>query len=147
MLRLKFKILNNRQTRVPLEFSGNKTAGDIEGRDMVVKVTSGEVSTNGVIIPVTPPVVLPDVIDLKHNYPNPFSTSTIIGIDIPSGGSDVILDVYDTLGRYVTTVFKGRLIAGTHEFNFDGRNLTSGLYIYRLRTSEKVLTKKMILIK
>lgn len=147
MLRLKFKILNNRQTRVPLEFSGNKTAGDIEGRDMVVKVTSGEVSTNGVIIPVTPPVVLPDVIDLKHNYPNPFSTSTTIGIDIPSGGSDVILDVYDTLGRYVTTVFKGRLIAGTHEFNFDGRNLTSGLYIYRLRTSEKVLTKKMILIK
>lgn len=147
LIELKFKILNNTQIEVPLIFSDTKTAGDVFGNDMVVSSKDGVLNTNGTTTPITPPVELPSSINLNPAYPNPFNPSTNIQVDIPQGGREVQIIVSDIMGRVVSVLFEGRLIAGTHTFRFNADNLSSGIYIYQLRSVNEVLTKKMTLIK
>jgi len=80
------------------------------------------------------------------NYPNPFNPSTKISFSIPSNGH-VSLKIYDMLGREVAVLANKVLEAGQYEYNFNGENLASGTYIYCLRTNNKTITKKMLLIK
>lgn len=89
---------------------------------------------------------LPKELRLSQNYPNPFNPSTEIRFQLPESG-DVRLEVYDMLGRNVTTLVDNRLTAGEHSVKFDASNLSSGMYIYRLQTGDTVLTRKMTLIK
>lgn len=89
---------------------------------------------------------LPKVVSLDQNYPNPFNPATKIKFGLPLEDR-VRIDVYDILGRQVQTITNRRYQAGFHEVEFDGRALASGVYFYRLTTSNKVLNKKMTLIK
>ncbi|MFO7799527.1 MAG: invasin domain 3-containing protein [Rhodohalobacter sp.] len=89
---------------------------------------------------------LPDEIALNQNYPNPFNPSTSIEFALPVEDR-VRIDVFDVLGRKVQTLVDQRYQAGYHEINFDGNSLASGVYFYRLITSDKVLNKRMTLIK
>lgn len=89
---------------------------------------------------------LPDTFILHQNYPNPFNPSTTIDYEIPEV-SDVKLVIYNLLGREVSTLVDQRQAAGRYTVNFDARNLSSGIYLYRLITETKVLTQKMVLIK
>ena len=59
----------------------------------------------------------------------------------------VKLIIYDLLGNEVKTVADGYEPAGTYSVKFDGANLTSGIYIYRLQAGDFVSTKRMVLIK
>lgn len=147
LIQLKFKILNNTQIEVPLIFGDNKTAGDVRGNDMVVVSNGGILNTNGISTPINPPVEFPTSINLSPAFPNPFNPSTNIQVEIPQGGSEVKLIVYDGMGRVVRTIFEGRLIGGTHNFRFDATDLSSGIYIYQLRSMDGIFTKKMTLIK
>lgn len=147
LIQFKFKILNNTQTEVPLVFSDIKTAGDVLGNDMVVVSNDGILNTNGIPTPITPPIEFPKSIGLNPAYPNPFNPSTNIQVEIPQGGSEVQIIVYDGLGRVVSVLFEGRLIGGTHNFRFNAGNLSSGIYIYQLRSVDGIFTKKMTLIK
>jgi hypothetical protein len=61
--------------------------------------------------------------------------------------SFVTLKIYDILGREVATLVNEKINAGKHEVIFDGSNLPSGVYFYRLKTERYVNTKKFILIK
>jgi hypothetical protein len=70
-------------------------------------------------------------IRLHDNYPNPFNPITRIRFDLPSG-TLVSLTVHDVLGREVATVVNEYLNAGYHHVTFDGSNLASGIYFYRL---------------
>ncbi|MCK4559866.1 MAG: T9SS type A sorting domain-containing protein, partial [Calditrichia bacterium] len=83
---------------------------------------------------------------LDQNYPNPFNQSTIINYQLPNH-SKVTLIVYDILGREIATLVNEEKPAGRYEVQFDGSNLTSGVYIYRLVTSNGTLSKKFILLK
>ena len=83
---------------------------------------------------------------LNDNYPNPFNPVTTISFDVPST-SYVQLDVYDALGRYIATLADATFETGSHAIQFDARNLTSGMYFYRLITPENTITKKMLLLK
>ena len=83
---------------------------------------------------------------LESNYPNPFNPSTTISFSIPQAGH-VSLVVYDALGREVATLVDAELGAGGHSVVFDGKNLSSGTYIYRIRASDFVQEKKMQLVK
>lgn len=88
---------------------------------------------------------------LLQNYPNPFNPSTVINYNIPVSG-DVSLKVYDMIGREVKTLVNGFISNGSYSVNFDGSNLSSGIYFYKLeavgKTGEKfVSTKRMVLVK
>lgn len=85
-------------------------------------------------------------IAMKQNYPNPFNPSTVISYQLPVN-SEVQLEVFDMIGRKVSTLVNGQIKAGRHQVTFDARNLASGMYIYRLQTEGKVITKKLTLIK
>jgi hypothetical protein len=89
---------------------------------------------------------LPYTYQLHQNYPNPFNPSTIIKFTMPEQGL-VKLNVYDILGQKVAMLINSQMKAGKYEIEFDGRNLASGVYFYRLQAGDFVETKKMILLK
>ena len=83
---------------------------------------------------------------LKQNYPNPFNPSTTISYALQKQ-SEVKISVYDLLGHEVAVLVNGTQTAGNHDVQFDGANLASGMYFYKLQAAEKVITRKMTLIK
>lgn len=101
------------------------------------------------------PAIVPETPVLYENYPNPFNPSTNIGFRLPAGvsqggisdfparaGGYVSLEVFDISGRKVVTLVSGNKPPGDYEVKWDGRDeagseVSSGLYIYRLRVSPK----------
>ncbi|NOX18403.1 MAG: T9SS type A sorting domain-containing protein [Chlorobi bacterium] len=84
--------------------------------------------------------------ELKQNYPNPFNPSTNIEFSVPSA-SDVKLSVYNLLGQEVSILVNKNLTAGNYKITFNGENLSSGIYLYRLQTNGFNIVRKMTLIK
>lgn len=84
--------------------------------------------------------------ELKQNYPNPFNPSTTIEFSLAKGDR-VEVTIYDILGNRVKTLFDGYKPAGSHSIKFDARNLTSGVYIYKVKSGSFITSKKMILVK
>ena len=89
---------------------------------------------------------VPSSYSLNQNYPNPFNPVTNINFALPKSGN-VTLKVYDMLGNLVTTLYNGFKPAGYYNTNFDGTNLSSGIYFYQLKADNFIETKKMTLIK
>ncbi len=89
---------------------------------------------------------VPSTCFLEQNYPNPFNPTTTIRYGLPHDGR-VRLDVYNVLGERVKTLVDNKQTAGYHEVSFDGTNLPSGIYIYRLTANGFVSIMKMALIK
>ncbi|RJP61082.1 MAG: T9SS C-terminal target domain-containing protein [Ignavibacteriales bacterium] len=83
---------------------------------------------------------------LHQNYPNPFNPSTVISYSLMEKGH-VSLKVYDTIGEEVMSLVNEEKSAGNYDVTFDARNLTSGIYLYKLECNGIVLSRKMILIK
>jgi hypothetical protein len=83
---------------------------------------------------------------LQQNYPNPFNPSTTIKYELPRT-SHVNLSVYDMLGREVARLADDREEAGVHEVEFDGSNLATGVYFYRLKAGDFAQTRKLQLIR
>jgi len=83
---------------------------------------------------------------LHQNYPNPFNPTTKIKFDIPRN-TDVTLEVYNSLGQMVQTLYKGYANSGYYETDFNASGLPSGAYFYRLVTRDFTQVKKMMLIK
>lgn len=83
---------------------------------------------------------------LYDNYPNPFNPSTNIKFYL-SKDSEIELSVFNLTGNKVQTLAKGFYRSGVYEINFDAKNLSSGIYFYKLQTKFGSTTKKMILIK
>jgi hypothetical protein len=92
------------------------------------------------------PSALPTVFRLHPNYPNPFNPSTMLTFDLPHA-ADVHVQVFDIGGRLVQELAAGNLPAGQHAVRFDGTNLPSGVYLYRVSTAEEAVVGKMILLK
>lgn len=86
---------------------------------------------------------------LEQNFPNPFNPSTKIRYTVPDLGSnpEVILKIYDILGKEIATLVNEKQAPGYKEIDFNGSNLASGVYIYRLSAGDFVSIKKMMLIK
>jgi len=61
--------------------------------------------------------------------------------------SFVTLKIYDILGKEIATVVSEEKSAGKYEIEFDGSNLSSGIYFYELKTRSYTVTKKMVLLK
>ncbi|MBD3332360.1 T9SS type A sorting domain-containing protein [candidate division GN15 bacterium] len=80
------------------------------------------------------------------NYPNPFNPVTTISFDL-SDASQVSVRVFNMLGQEVATLHDGQLSAGPQEFQFDASDVASGVYFYRIETSQGATTEKMMLLK
>ena len=88
----------------------------------------------------------PNSYALGANYPNPFNPITTITYSLPRA-EYVRLDVFDVTGKHVQTLVDGVMRSGSHSVVFDGSQLSSGLYLYTLQTSEFRSTKRMTLVK
>ena len=99
----------------------------------------------------------PESFALEQNYPNPFNPATQIRYALPARAS-VTLDVYNALGQHVATLVNESEEAGFHEVRFDGTNLASGVYFYRLRAhpaggaaasaaGDFIQTRKLLLVR
>ena len=84
--------------------------------------------------------------ELSEAYPNPFNPQTNIDFVIPNAGY-VTLNVFNPLGQIVATLVDGQHDAGSYSVQFDGANLTSSIYFYRLETGSFSAMKKMVLVK
>ena len=88
----------------------------------------------------------PTEFNLYQNYPNPFNPETNINFDIPNSGN-VSLKVYDQRGAEMSSLVDGFKSAGSYSVNFNASELPTGVYFYKLTTSDISVTKKMMLIK
>jgi hypothetical protein len=89
---------------------------------------------------------IPEQFSLSQNYPNPFNPTTKLRFEI-SELRFVKLEIYDILGREITTLVNEELHPGTYEVEFDGSNYPSGVYYYKLITDDYSNAKKMILLR
>ena len=89
---------------------------------------------------------VPDKFELSQNFPNPFNPITTISFSIPSEGKVELL-VYDILGREIQTLVNEIKTPGQYEIIFDGKDLSTGVYFYRLNFDGYSSVKKMLIIK
>ena len=110
--------------------------------DQFYTITEGQGIVN--IHPETGSVI--ESCKLHQNYPNPFNPSTRISFDIPKNGNSV-LSIYDISGKLIETLLNENLVRGTYSVNWDASAQPSGVYFYKLQTTDFTETRKMILIK
>jgi len=103
----------------------------------------GGESAVGIDEPVTS---MPDRTSLSQNYPNPFNASTVIKYELPQQ-SQVTIDIYDILGRKVTTLVDKQQPAGYYQTIWRADDFSSGIYFYKLQAGDYNETKKMSLLK
>jgi hypothetical protein len=136
------RLLNYRSDSVKIRFrltSGYQCEDDgwyiddVEIKDLTVSVE--DITTT-----------IPTTFELLQNYPNPFNPETKIKFQIPTF-SEVTLKVFDLLGREVATLVNERLQPGSYETTFDGKDLSSGVYLYRLSAGSFVEAKKFLLLR
>jgi hypothetical protein len=89
---------------------------------------------------------IPIQYSLQQNYPNPFNPTTTIKYSLPKAGN-VRLTVYNAIGSKVATIVNEYKPAGNYSVQFNGSNLASGIYLYRLESGNYSAAKKFILMK
>lgn len=90
--------------------------------------------------------ILPSEFQLAQNYPNPFNPGTSIEYTV-SSRQYISLKVYDILGNEVASLVNEEKPSGTYQVRFNGTQLSSGVYIYKLETKDIINVKKMLMIK
>jgi hypothetical protein len=106
------------------------------GRPLNITVTGKQTYSNEI----------PGKFELMQNYPNPFNPSTFITFTMPKDNY-VTLKVYDLLGNEIKTLVDGFHKAGSYNIFFDGSELATGVYMYKLTAGDFTDTKKMVLVK
>jgi hypothetical protein len=89
---------------------------------------------------------IPSKFALAQNYPNPFNPTTKINFEVPVR-SFVSLKVFDLNGKEVANLVSQVQAPGYYQYDFDGSNLPSGTYFYKLQTADFTSTKKLVLVK
>jgi plastocyanin len=108
----------------------------MKGQIVVTPSSDVQISNNNV----------PSSFNLAQNFPNPFNPSTKISFSLPQK-SHVTIKIYNAIGIEIKTLVDGETDAGTHEIEFNGSNLASGIYFYRLLTPSYTDTKRLVLLK
>ena len=121
-----------------------------DSQPFVINVVPEDNSGSGLakvaVAPEANPFV-PKTFRLNQNFPNPFNPTTQIVFDLPQEAK-VTLEIFDINGHKIATLAEGQKAAGRYHVVFDGQNLASGVYIYRLTTDKGfVQSKKMMLIR
>ena len=91
-------------------------------------------------------IPIPTGYALYQNYPNPFNAQTSIQFCLPSA-CNVRIEIFNPIGQRITTLLNSHKPAGYHRIDFDGSNLPSGIYYYKLQTDKFQESRKMVLVK
>ncbi|MCH7827868.1 MAG: T9SS type A sorting domain-containing protein [Bacteroidetes bacterium] len=128
-------------------FGKYKTTGDLTGTDLIGAVINGVVYGDTTLTGIEEEKagVITDY-NLFQNYPNPFNPSTTIKYQIVNPGI-VTLNIYDILGRKINTLVNQYQNAGRYNVTFNAKGLSSGVYIYVLKSGNYLESKKLILLK
>ena len=118
----------------------------INSKGEVSSYSAQEMFTPNSTTGITDKKEIPTAFQLKQNYPNPFNPTTIIEYNIPVK-SIYSIDVFNIIGEKVTTLVNGMLNPGIYKTTFNGKDLSSGVYLYRLYGNNVNLVRKMLLIK
>lgn len=133
----------DRADGIGLNFNGTRPAGAaIVTNGRAVKFTTGSLYMVGA----DDGGRVPGEFAISQNYPNPFNASTRIAFSVPIA-QHVTIDVFNVLGQRIATLADGDFEAGDHSILWDAKDGTSGIYFYRLATSDQVFTRKMTLLK
>lgn len=129
------------QTEGNLKFQFKYTLGLQEPIIQEFNIVSATANANDAVMPIMS----------LGNYPNPFNPETTISYSIKDNGN-VSLDVFNLLGQKVTTLVNENQKAGEHSVVWNGtdssgKNVSSGVYFYRLNTQGMTKTEKMVLMK
>jgi len=164
-----FIILNINQTNIGITPSFYTMPIDIHitigGKDTtIVVLNNAEQQTFIIKCPVKPSTVLldpegwilkfassendrpPTTYLLEQNYPNPFNSTTTISYQIPER-EQVVLKIYDILGREIATLVDAKQFSGFYEYQWHPQNMASGIYFYRLNTGIVQMQRKMVFLK
>lgn len=140
--------------------------GDIDGdgplhMDLVFTAREADTRRSGIfVIEYDPTTTDIEVLDtgqspsdyaLKQNYPNPFNPETTIEYSLPASGR-VTLNIHTILGQKVRTLVNDHQATGVYKVRWDGkddlgRNLASGVYVYRIQTGNFVQSRKLVLLR
>jgi hypothetical protein len=138
------------QTILGVYFTDENYGTAVGGDGIILRTTNG----GGGIMFLEEQNDIHNEFELFQNYPNPFNPVTKIKFSIPSitlrrAQSDikVSLQVYDVLGNEIATLLNEEKPTGEYEVGFNGANLPSGIYFFRLKAEEFVETMKMVLLK
>jgi len=110
------------------------------------KMVNGSPGENDNITDIEEYMDLPTKYLLSQNYPNPFNPSTKIEFYLPKA-EHVTIEVYNTLGQQIVTLVNKPMTIGQHQIELNGRNLSSGVYFYRIEAGSFVQAKKMIILR
>jgi hypothetical protein len=89
---------------------------------------------------------LPNDFKLEQNYPNPFNPLTTLSFSIPVEGN-VALKIFNIIGQEIEVLVNENLSAGSHSFQWNAENHSSGIYFYKLITDSFTEMRKMVLLK
>lgn len=122
----------------------------INGMTYTYSLTAYGMDGTAIVFPrtesATPEAGLVTEYSLSQNYPNPFNPTTAIAYTVKDAGL-VTLKVYSIDGREVATLVNGSQPAGAYTVNFEGKDLASGVYLYKLEVNGYSATHKMVLMK
>ncbi|MBK9333454.1 MAG: T9SS type A sorting domain-containing protein [Ignavibacteria bacterium] len=133
--------LNLERPAYDIDFTDNNTGYMVGAGGMILKTTTG-----GTVSLENISSEIPSGFLLEQNYPNPFNPSTVIRYSLAENGF-ITLKVYDLTGKIVAVLVNENQKTGSYEVNFDGYNLASGIYFYKLSVNDFTQTKKMVLLK
>ena len=137
-------------TNFMIEFSPNDDANyesyltitSADAEPLVVRVSNHPVGIN------TPDAgdAIPTVFSLGKAFPNPFNSQAVISYALPRA-EKVTLEVFDLNGRKVADLFTGYKPAGNHQAIFNGADLSTGVFVYRLKAGSFEATAKVVLVR
>jgi len=130
-------------TLYAIQMSGSNNGYIVGSGGVVLRTNNGGGPPIGVI---SNKNEIPDNYALMQNYPNPFNPNTIIKYLLPKS-SFVTLTVYDNIGNEITKLVNASQSAGYYEIDFNGENLGSGIYFYKITADNFTASRKMVLIK
>jgi len=138
-------------TAYPAEgFEFYEWSGDINSFDSVTQVNMDSdkniIATFTKIVSVKNEIEIPNEFALKQNYPNPFNPSTVIEYSIPKE-SKVQIDIFNVQGELIKTLVNNYQHAGVYKISWSPNNLSSGLYILRMRADAFSSSRKIIFMK
>ncbi|MBK9403330.1 MAG: T9SS type A sorting domain-containing protein [Ignavibacteria bacterium] len=136
---LELKLSQSKFKTKVFSFDGKKNIELANSDDNSIEGVTGKLSNESI-------ANIPAEFALTQNYPNPFNPSTTINYELPASNF-VTLKIYDLTGKEVMTLVNEKLDAGRYSATFNGSNLASGMYFYKITAGEFTFVRKMVLIK